>query len=157
MYFDARNCFVKSCPARSPRKRWDFSWVDCACLHGPSLPAEYGSTGYGCRSCSWSAEQGKIFCSPCPRSHQIIWSREAGSAVPSRVSPLLFHLRLNLIGWCLLTGFLPLSATRFKDAVNRHRVGLEYVGSRNCVPMMLTAESTSAKSQIPQGSSIKTF
>ena len=36
-----------------------------------------------------------------------IWSRETGSAVPSRVSLLISILRLN---WCLLTGFLPSSA-----------------------------------------------
>ena len=37
-----------------------------------------------------------------------VWSRETGSAVPSRVS--LFILTLRRI-WCLLKGFLPLSAT----------------------------------------------
>ena len=44
----------------------------------------------------WSAEQGKwIF--PCPRSRLITWSRETGSAVPSRVSLLISTLRLNLV------------------------------------------------------------
>ena len=28
---------------------------------------------------------------PCPRSRLIIWSREIGSAVPSRVSPFIIH------------------------------------------------------------------
>ena len=52
--------------------------------------AEYGSTGYGCQSCSWSAEQGKwIF--PCPRACLRIWSRETGSAVPPRVSLFILH------------------------------------------------------------------
>ena len=52
--------------------------------------AEYGSTGKGCQSCSWSAEQGKwIF--PCPRTCLRIWSRETGSAVPSRVSLFILH------------------------------------------------------------------
>ena len=38
----------------------------------------------------WPAEQGKwIF--PCPRTCLRIWSRETGSAVPSRVSLLIFH------------------------------------------------------------------
>ena len=46
---------------------------------------------------------------PCPRSRLRIWSRETGSAVPSRVSLLISILRINLI-WCLLTGFLPSSA-----------------------------------------------
>ena len=58
--------------------------------------AEYGSTGKGCQSCSWSAEQGKIF--PCSRACLRIWSRETGSAVPSRVSLLISILRLNLDG-----------------------------------------------------------
>ena len=49
---------------------------------------------YGCQSCSWSAEQGKrLF--PCPRPRLGIWSREAGSAVPSRASPLISTLWLN--------------------------------------------------------------
>ena len=33
------------------------------------------------------------------RACLIIWSRETGSAVPSRVSLLIFILRLNLMGW----------------------------------------------------------
>ena len=48
------------------------------------------------QSCSWSAEQGKtIFFSP--RSRLTIWSRETGSAVPSRVSLLISILRLNMV------------------------------------------------------------
>ena len=58
--------------------------------------AEYKSTGLGCQSCSWSAEQRKrIF--PCPRSRLRIWSRETGSVVPSRVSLPISILRLNLV------------------------------------------------------------
>ena len=34
--------------------------------------------------------RGKYFF-PCPRSRQKIWSRETGSAVPSRVSLLILH------------------------------------------------------------------
>ena len=34
---------------------------------------------------------------PCPRSCLEIWSRETGSAVPSRVSLLISILRLNLV------------------------------------------------------------
>ena len=60
------------------------------------LYQEYGSTGYGCQSCSWSAEQGK-FVFHCPRSRLRIWSRETGSAVPSSVSLLISILRLNLV------------------------------------------------------------
>ena len=65
--------------------------------------AEYGSTGIGCQSCTWSAEQGRnIF--PCPRSRLRIWCRETGSAVPSRIVSLLISiLRLNLV----LTYWIP--------------------------------------------------
>ena len=58
------------------------------------------TTGQGCQSCSWSAaEQGKcIF--PCPRSCLRIWSREMGSAVPSRVSLLISILQAESIA-CL--------------------------------------------------------
>ena len=41
------------------------------------------------------ADQGKLIL-PCPRLCLRIWSRETGSAVPSRVSLLIFILRLNL-------------------------------------------------------------
>ena len=34
---------------------------------------------------------------PCPRACMRIWSREKGSAVPSRVSLLISILRLNLV------------------------------------------------------------
>ena len=40
--------------------------------------------------------RGKIIF-PCPRSRLRIWSRETGSAVPSRVSLLISILRLNLV------------------------------------------------------------
>ena len=58
--------------------------------------AEYGSTRRSCQSCSWSAEQGKLMF-PCPHSCLRIWSRETGSADPSRVSLLISMLRLNLV------------------------------------------------------------
>ena len=49
----------------------------------------YGPLDQGCQSCSWSAaEQGKRIIR-CPRSRLRIWSRETGSAVPSRVSLLI--------------------------------------------------------------------
>ena len=32
---------------------------------------------------------------PCPRSHLRIWYREAGSAVPSHVSPFILHIQQN--------------------------------------------------------------
>ena len=53
---------------------------------------------------SWTAKI--IF--PCPCACLRIWSREAGSAVPSRISLLISILRLKLV--LILTGFLPSSA-----------------------------------------------
>ena len=51
------------------------------------------TTGQGCQSFSWSAaEQGK-WTLRCPRSRLRIWSRETGSAVPSRVSLLISILQ----------------------------------------------------------------
>ena len=41
--------------------------------------------------CSWSAEPRKAGFFLCPRSRPRIWSRETGSAVPSRVSLLILH------------------------------------------------------------------
>ena len=38
----------------------------------------------------WSAQQGKLLF-PCPRSRLRIWSRETGSAVPSRVILFILH------------------------------------------------------------------
>ena len=70
----------------------------CQCVWAILSP-EYGSPGYSYLSFLWSAEQGE-YLFPCPRSRLIIWSREAGSAVPSRVSPLTLHtlLIINIIG-----------------------------------------------------------
>ena len=56
----------------------------------PALSAEYGLTGYGCQSCSSSTEQRKRVL-PCCRMRLRIWSPDLGSAVPSRVSPLILH------------------------------------------------------------------
>ena len=76
-----------------------------------------------------------------------IWSRETGSAVPSRVSLLISILRLNLV---LTQGIPP----EFRGGVHlyistaiRHRVSPEFIASRNCVPMAFTAESPTAQGQ----------
>ena len=55
-----------------------------------SLSADWVSTAYGCQSCLWLAEQGK-WNFTCPRSRLRVWSRELGSVIPSRVSPLILH------------------------------------------------------------------
>ena len=58
--------------------------------YGYYFKVKYGSIGYGCQACSWSAEQEKS-CFACPRSRLRVCSRETGSAVPSRVSLLILH------------------------------------------------------------------
>ena len=65
--------------------------------------AEYGSTGYGCQSCSLWTEQGTYF-PPCPHSRPGIQFHEIGLAAPSRVRLSILHTQTE-------TGFLPLSAT----------------------------------------------
>ena len=84
---------------------------------------------------------------PCPRACLRIWSRETGSAVPSRVSLLISILRLNLV---LAHGIPPEfrggGHYLYKIAI-RHRVGPEFIGSRKCVPMAFTAESPPAQGQ----------
>ena len=67
-----------------------------------------------------SSTEGKMNVSLCLCSRLRIWSRETGSAVPSRARPLILLLRLNLIGWCLLTGFLPISAAAASVYFNHH-------------------------------------
>ena len=80
--------------------------------------------------------------SPCSRLK--IWSREMGSAVPSRVSLLISIFRLNVV---LTYGIPP----DFRGGVHlfmltaiRYRGSPEFIGSRNCVPMSFTAESPPA-------------
>ena len=80
-----------------------------------------------------------------PRACLRIWSRETGSAVPSRVSLLISMLRLNLV---LAYGIPPefRGGVHYETAI-RHRVSPEFIGSRNCVPMAFTAESPPAQGQ----------
>ena len=81
----------------------------CLCGHHFQQTDEHQPGMYGCQSYSWSAEQGKRNV-PCPCLRLIVWSRELGSVVPSRVSLLTFSTpRLNLV---LTYGTpLPLPAT----------------------------------------------
>ena len=76
-----------------------------------------------------------------------IWPRETGSVVSSRAGVLISILRLNLV---LTYGVIPSSAAvsiyLFKTAI-RHLVISEFVGSRNCVPMAFTAESSPEQGQ----------
>ena len=76
-----------------------------------------------------------------------IWSRETGSAVPSRVSLLVSILRLSLV---LTYGIPPEfhgGGHLFTYTAIRHRVSPEFIGSRNCVPMAFTAEGPPAQGE----------
>ena len=65
----------------------------CVCVW-LSLSAHWASTRYGCQSCLWSAQQGKRDFL-CPRSRLRVWSCNLGSAVPSHVSPLILHTKVE--------------------------------------------------------------
>ena len=69
------------------------------------------------------------------RSRLRILSRETGSAVPSRVSPLILRTQAESSIRCLLrAGFLPLSATASTYyTVKRHGASPEFIESHNCV------------------------
>ena len=86
---------------------------------------------------------------PCPRSCLRIWSRETGSAVPSRVS-LLISIHTQAKSGAYTYGFLTISAVAsiclFKTAI-RHRVSPKFIRSRNCVPIAFPAESPPAQGQ----------
>ena len=68
---------------------WDLTWSPNGCIGSStesaacvqhvcsSLESEYGSTAYGCQSCSWPAERGNIFFT-CPRSRRRIWTTGYG-------------------------------------------------------------------------------
>ena len=66
------------------------------CMYSHYFLQSMDQPGKGYQSCLWSAEQEKgIF--PCARSRLRIWSRETGSAVPSRVSRSFSTFRLDLV------------------------------------------------------------
>ena len=85
---------------------------------------------------------------PCPRSRLRVWSREAGSAVPSRVSLLISIQRLNLVPtYGIPPEFRGGSVHIYFYTAIRHWVSPKFIGSHNCVPMAFTAESVPAKGQ----------
>ena len=108
-----------------------------------------------CQSCLWSTEQGKwIF--PCPRPRLRIWPRETGSAVPSRVSPLIPPHS----GWIWLVGAYSRDSSRFPRrrpfiyTATRHRVGPESIGSRNLAYRQPSVPRVHRhRASIPQGGS----
>ena len=132
---------------------WRFSsWGVYGC-EWSSISADWASTGYGCQSYLWSAEQGKRNF-PCPRSHLRVWSRELGSAVPSRVSLLIPHSQAE-------------SGAYLRDSTSPSRFPLRFPFEPPCaiglvpslsghviaLPMAFTAENQHRASS-SQGSSI---
>ena len=84
----------------------------------------------------------QIFFSLSPFAPENLVSRDRfGRPVPGQPA----QSGLNLIGWCLLTGFLPLSTTASIYLLymgNRHRVNPGFIRSRKCVPMATTSGSS---------------
>ena len=70
-----------------------------------------------------------------------------GFGRPIRVSPLILHTWAKSSIWCVLTKFLPFSATASACTINRHGISPESIGSRHCVQFAFTAESPPAQSQ----------
>ena len=91
------------------------------------------------QSCSRSAEWGELIF-PCPRSRLIIWSRETGSAVPSRASVFILHTKAESGAYSRDSSRFP-RRHPFMYTANRHRVSPEFIRSHNRVPMAFTAES----------------
>ena len=84
---------------------------------------------------------------PCPRPRLKIWSRETGSAVSSRVNPLVLQTQTEFGAYSRDSSRFP-RRHPFICIFNHHRVSPEFVGSRNCVPMMaFTAETPPPQDQ----------
>ena len=90
-----------------------------------------GINRHGCQSCSSSAEQGAGSL-PGSRSRLRIWSREIGSAVPSRVSPLTESGTHGLLSSFPLSSIMTAKASIC--AINQ-QAGPEFIWSRNRVSM----------------------
>ena len=113
-----------------------------------------GSTGYGCQSFSWSAEQGKrIF--PCPRSRLRVWSRVLCSPVPSRVSPLVLHT-LTEPGVYLRDSTSPSRFPLRFPLEPPYGIGLVPSSSGHAIalPMAFTTENRHSRASSSQGRSI---
>ena len=95
-----------------------------------SRSTEYRSTGCGCQSCSWSSEKENfsIFSCPCSRLENLVSQDRFGRPVPRQPAHLHTQAESDWSIWCLLTGFILLSATAPVYTVNRHhRISLECV------------------------------
>ena len=110
--------------------------------------AEYGSTGYGCQPFLWSGEREKWFFFLSPFAPENLASRDEFSRpVPRQSAHSPYSCRI----WCLLTGFLLLSATGSICTVNRHRVSPELKKVTRLRTDGFTAESPPAQGHSHQG------
>ena len=107
----------------------------CRYVRMVALSAECGSSGYGCANPARGQLNRKIFMFfPCPRSRLRIWSRETGSAVPSRVSSLI--LRTQAKSRVLHVTYLVLLTPSITYRISTGRYGCSkvFVG---CVEILL--------------------
>ena len=85
---------------------------------------------------------------PCPRLRLGIWSRETGSAVPSRVSLLTLHSQAESGAYSRDSSRFPRRRhSPFIYTVNCHRASPEFIRSNDCVLMALPAETPLAQLQ----------
>ena len=92
----------------------------------------------GCQSCSHDQLTREIF--PCSRSRLKIWFRETGLAVLSRVSLLIVYTNAESGAYSRDSSQCPQRCSYIFTTIH-HRVSHDFIGSRNCVPMVFTAES----------------
>ena len=78
---------------------------------------------------------------PCPRSRLKIWFRETGLAVPSRVSLLILYTNAES-GAYSRDSSQCMQRCPYIFTTIHHRASHHFIGSRNCVPMAFTAESS---------------
>ena len=77
----------------------------------------------------------------------IVWPRQTGSDVPSRVNLVILDTQANLVLTHGLHSMLPLFSVASTYTVDHHHTNSEFIGPRTCVPMPFTARSPPAQSQ----------
>ena len=79
---------------------------------------------------------------PCPRSRLRIWFRQTGLAVPSFVSLLILYTNAEYGAYSRYSSRVPRRRPYIFASTTHHRVSPEFIGSRNCVPIAFTPESS---------------
>ena len=91
---------------------------------------------------------------PCPRTRLIIWSREMGSVVPSRVSLLILHTQAESGAYSRDSSRFPRGVHLFIQTTIRHRASFDLIGSRNCASRLTSSVGTRPWRKI-EGSRVK--